>query len=72
MLSLPGDDSWWSERPGEEEEEDAGEQEAVSRVYRAHFLHTEHFNFVGSSDSGEEQEQPLVASVKYYTDGHVR
>ena len=71
MLSLPGDDSWWSERPGEEEE-DTGEQEAVSRVYRAHFLHTEHFNFVGSSDSGEEQEQPLVASVKYYTDGHVR
>ena len=73
MLSLPGDDSWWSERPGEEGEEDTGEQEAVSRVYRAHFLHTEHFNFVGSSDSGEEQDQlPLVASVKYYNDGHVR
>ena len=77
MLSLPGDDTWWRERAGEEDSEGGeGEQEDVSRVYRGHFLHTEHFNFVGVThhgDSGEEVEElPLVASVKYYSDGHVR
>ena len=75
MLSLPGDDTWWAERPGEEDGEGGeGEQEDVSRVYRAHFLHTEHFNFVGVThgDSGEEEGEPLVTSVKYYSDGHVR
>ena len=78
MLSLPGDHTWWAEREGEEGDSDGGEgeQEDVSRVYRAHFLHTEHFTFTGAtqSDTGEAEteEQPLLASVKYYSDGHVR
>ena len=32
---------------------------------RAHFLHTEHFNFLGQVGGGEEAEEAgLVASVK--------
>ena len=78
MLSLPPDHTWWAEQAGEEGDTEGGEgeQEDVSRVYRAHFLHTEHFTFTGAThgDTGETEteEQPLLASVKYYSDGHVR
>ena len=78
MLSLPPDHTWWAEQAGEEADSEGGEgeQEDVSRVYRAHFLHTEHFTFTGAThgDTGdtEGEEQPLLASVKYYSDGHVR
>ena len=77
-MSLPPDHTWWAEQAGEEGDSEGGEgeQEDVSRVYRAHFLHTEHFTFTGAThgESGETEteELPLLASVKYYSDGHVR
>ena len=78
MLSLPGGDTWWGEGAGEQPGRER-EEEDVGKMYRAHFLHTEHFNFIGSvsqsqssSDNTEEEVQHLVASVKYYSDGHVR
>ena len=91
MLSLPSDNVWWSDQHhGDEDEDDPDNgDEDISRVYRAHFLQTEHFNFIGhvtniseqtrvngNSISGETRGSldtwPLVLSVKYYSDGHVR
>ena len=106
MLSLPGDNVWWSDDDHDDQSEDdpdnSDNDEDISRVYRAHFLQTEHFNFIGhvignsdnnsisgetrgnNSISGETRGNnsisgdtrvdtcPMVLSVKYYNDGHVR
>ena len=39
-------------------------EESPCRIYRAHFLQSEHFNFCGL----EEGVGPMVLSVKYYCD----
>ena len=39
-------------------------EESPARIYRAHFLQSEHFNFCGL----EEGVGPMVLSVKYYCD----
>ena len=91
MLSLPSDNVWWRDEDRDDVNEDDPDNsdEDISRVYRAHFLQTEHFNFIGHVTNSSEQTHvnsnsisgetrvsqdtwPVVLSVKYYNDGHVR
>ena len=75
MISLPPTGVWWSEKENSfaSDDHETGDDD-VSRVFRAQFLQTEHFNFVGlvTSETGGDLEQPLVVSIKYYSDDHVR
>ena len=44
MIVLPDEITWWSESENCHESVQTSDED-VSRVYRAHFLQTEHYNF---------------------------
>jgi len=75
LISLPPNGGFWcdpTELEGCASEHDSvlnkslisDMEESPSRMYRAHFLQTEHFNFCGHDDT----VGPVVLSVKYYYD----
>jgi len=77
MVSLPPDGGFWCDPSVHVAQENplgsdgypvisvSGDMdESPSRMYRAHFLQSEHFNFCGHDD----KLGPVVLSVKYYSD----
>ena len=65
QVSLAAGDVWREEREEDCDSPDLGHTDSSpERVYRTHFLQSEHFNLCGEDQSGG----PLVVSVRYQAD----